>query len=450
MTLALASLKLRPVFREAALVLQECLHGVTRAIIDCSHARTTCSAPRGVHASSRPHLARRYETLLEQLRDAYRETRSAWASFMLQEASCITGAQPEKQPSTSSSVEKALEACISSCGTALALARQMRSEQEAGKAFARGRAREGSAALASGWSLESQQAASFLGKLNQHGPFASAQSVPYETALENARYLISWQSKEAQLVAANAALQAQLETVTSEKERIAEQWARTTDQLRQQRAQLSRMALEENQSSTTGGSNGAVTEGAPSAAVSLRQQTTQEGGASLATPPQEGSWKVRRVPGAGTGDDDEVGFGGITRKTRQMWEARVTLSEAEAAKWHSMYVDLMRAAAQDKEERQSLQQQVTKTEQVLGSWNEEKDALHRGYQDQLLVLNDHLIKQTELISQKDNEITLLQSQRVRCVSCGGWNTVGWLLQNGGGKKCKYGNHPSGLNYALNK
>ncbi len=111
---------------------------------------------------------------------------------------------------------------------------------------------------------------------------------------------------------------------------------------------------------------------------------------------------MRRVAGAGTGDDDEASLLAMQQKQRSGWEERVQRSEAEAAKWHNMYAlacspgdwvsllfgfvfcsqlpllatnrytDLVRAALQDKEERQRLRDQVARTEQMLQSWSEDK------------------------------------------------------------------------------
>lgn len=402
-------------------------------MLDAHSARATSSAAHGVHPSARPRLARRYETLLEALRDGYREARAAWSSFAQAEGAAAA-------TTTMAAVDKALEGCIGSCGAALALARQRRSDQEAGRAFARGRTREGTGALASGWSSETGRAASFLALLNA-SPAASAPSVPYAEALESAVALRDWQGTEARLREQCATLQAQLDAVTAEKERIAEQWARTTDLLRQQRAA---MAKAEAATAMTSAAPPPVDAASPAPAPAASAAPELE---AHAVP--EGSWRVRRVPGAGTGDDDDDTSQALLLrdKTRALWEQRVARSEAEAAKWQHAYSDLVAAAQRDRAERAALRDNVARTEAQLKSWNEDKDALHRGYQEQLLVLNDHLIKQTELISAKDNEITVLQNNRVRCVTCHGWNTVGWLMANGQGKRCQFGQHVSGLNYA---
>ncbi len=253
-TLALASLKLRLPLRDAGALLERSLRAVTKTMVEAVSARATSSVAQGVHAASRPRLARRYETLLEALRDAYREVRVAWVAFVdvenavgapLTSGAAVPAFSSSSAVATASSpnsgVDKALESCVGACGAALALARQIRAEQEAGKAFARGRVRDGAGALASGWASERAQSARYMELIN--GGLAGP-SIPFATALENAKYLSGWKAKEASLMTANSALQAQLDAVTAEKERIAEQWARTTDLLRQQRAQLSKLALE--------------------------------------------------------------------------------------------------------------------------------------------------------------------------------------------------------------
>ena len=127
--------------------------------------------------------------------------------------------------------------------------------------------------------------------------------------------------------------------------------------------------------------------------------------------------------------------------------SRLRASEQAAQHWHQQYLKLSQAAESSSASRAEIARAKEEIEARLQAFSEEKEALHRGYQEQLLLLNDHVIKQSEAIAAKDNELSLLLGIRVKCAVCNNWNTLPWLNSHGNGKVCQHGNHPSGVNYA---
>ena len=116
---------------------------------------------------------------------------------------------------------------------------------------------------------------------------------------------------------------------------------------------------------------------------------------------------------------------------------QVALANSKAKEWHQRYLELASAAKAAEDERVRLEGRLSELQSQGQQWREDKDMLHKGYQEQLTLLNDHLLRQGELIALKDNELSVLQAHRVKCVTCGGWNTISWLVTHGNNGKVSF-------------
>jgi hypothetical protein len=156
-------------------------------------------------------------------------------------------------------------------------------------------------------------------------------------------------------------------------------------------------------------------------------------------------YAIRRIGYVGTENEDLVA-GWNEEESRRISEI-IQSNQDSSELWHSRYTQLCLAVQQEQTERAELEREQRRLQDKLEGFGVEREALHKGYQDQLVLLNDHLIKQGELIAAKDNDLSLLLSNRIKCQICSNWNSVKWLSKNGNGKTCQYGAHPSGYNFA---
>ena len=205
------------------------------------------------------------------------------------------------------------------------------------------------------------------------------------------------------------------------------------DLARTQRGQLQRLAQQ--QSELTASSSLVATAAAASPSKSSETETSEA--------PPEGHYTVK-VTLLGERED-------LSSKWEKEEKERVAKQVAEAERlaqhWHGQYLALAMEAESTANSRKEMAKAKEDLQSRLTAFQDEKEALHRGYQEQLLLLNDHVIKQSEAIAQKDNEISVLLGVRIKCATCQNWNTLAWLNSHGNGKQCQFGNHPSGVNYA---
>ena len=408
LALAMVALRVRPAVREAGV--EAALQQVARALLALAGA---AQWGRGTHANSGPRLARLAEKRLEALREALKDAREALAQLREKDGS--------RQPSGS-----ALENAVAAASAALAVVRARRAQLETATAEVRGQAREGPLASAAAFAEQREKARQFLRRISV---VSANPGVPYERALE-------LQAESEQWAAERSAREAALARATEEGRRAAEEG----EQLRRE------LALLQDVCRTQRGQLQRLTERAQSEPLTQQQHSD---GSSADRPssapgvPAEGSYVVQ-VTQLGLREDLTPQW---EEAERERVRQQVARSEQAAQHWHSEYLRLAMAAETNSASRVEIGKAKAELETRLQAFSEEKEALHRGYQEQLLLLNDHVIKQSESIAAKDNELSLLAGMRVKCVVCGNWNTIGWLTAHGNGKVCQHGNHPSGVNYA---
>jgi DNA repair exonuclease SbcCD ATPase subunit len=118
----------------------------------------------------------------------------------------------------------------------------------------------------------------------------------------------------------------------------------------------------------------------------------------------------------------------------------------------------------------------------LHTAKEDLEVTRNNYETQLRLLTEHFVKLNEQVSKQEEQLSRLKShkvchdrgacgascpiqwiaanpshhrsidrrlgEQVNCGKCGSWNTVQWLItEGGGGKRCCRGNHPSSYNFA---
>jgi hypothetical protein len=414
LALAMVALRVRPTVREAGV--EAALQHVSRALLALAGA---ANWGRGAHVNSGPRLARLAEKRLETLREALKDAREAFASLREKDGS--------RQPSGS-----ALENAVAAASAALAVVRARRGQLESATAEVRGQAREGPLASAASFAEQREKARQYLRRISD---VSAAPGVPYARALEleaeSAQWATERAAREAALVAATEAGRKAKE----EGETLRRELAVLQDVCRTQRGQLQRLA-ERAQSAPVVASDQSVDAASPEQQQQQPEQPQQ-------VIPAEGSYAIQ-VTQLGLREDLTPQW---EEAERERVRAQVAKAELAAQHWHSQYLSLAMAAESSSASRAEVGRAKNELEHRLQAFSEEKEALHRGYQEQLLLLNDHVIKQSESIAAKDNELSLLAGMRVKCVVCGNWNTIGWLTAHGNGKVCQHGNHPSGVNYA---
>eukprot|EP00698_Gefionella_okellyi_P022905 TRINITY_DN7684_c0_g3_i1.p2 TRINITY_DN7684_c0_g3~~TRINITY_DN7684_c0_g3_i1.p2 ORF type:complete len:707 (+),score=149.55 TRINITY_DN7684_c0_g3_i1:470-2590(+) len=134
------------------------------------------------------------------------------------------------------------------------------------------------------------------------------------------------------------------------------------------------------------------------------------------------------------------------RVTTLMQQSRMADSKAV-----EFQVEWQRAVKRLEQTTRDRADALRKYKEALDELERTKDELQTirdNYESQIGVLSDHTVTMTTALQQRSEEVESIKSSKVHCERCKQWNTVRWLITEGGnGKRCAGGNHPSSYNFA---
>lgn len=127
---------------------------------------------------------------------------------------------------------------------------------------------------------------------------------------------------------------------------------------------------------------------------------------------------------------------------------QMKIADGKAQKYHEEYERVARELQQSQAISLERKTNLENTLAQLKAAKEDVDSTRNNYQDQMQVLTEHLVQLNEKLSKQQESIDRLKGHKVQCGRCGIWNTVAWLVTEGGnGRRCSRGNHASSYNFA---
>jgi len=95
-------------------------------------------------------------------------------------------------------------------------------------------------------------------------------------------------------------------------------------------------------------------------------------------------------------------------------------------------MDLLR---KNEQEKQELRDEMSTKEHKLKSVQEDIATTRKNYDSQLAMLTEHICSLSSRLSEKDEGVASLHTNKILCGHCGTWNTMGKLLSKETGGKC---------------
>ncbi|CAK0801681.1 unnamed protein product [Prorocentrum cordatum] len=108
-------------------------------------------------------------------------------------------------------------------------------------------------------------------------------------------------------------------------------------------------------------------------------------------------------------------------------QAQVRSADGKATELHLSMQHNLGLLKEQEEAKQTLRDQVSSKHEQLNGVLEDMATTRKNYDSQLAVLTEHICGLSQKISEKDESLASLQTQKVLCGHCGTWSVMGKLL-----------------------